>query len=316
MILTRELQSVRVWAPAKLNLFLEVLDRRADGYHEIETLMVAIGICDTIDFSATDEDRLELTCLTSAGWRARERARGADASLLGTVPESTDNLVVRALRRLREAAGIQAGAHVRLVKRIPAAAGLGGASSDAAAVLKAANAAWNLEWSSDRLAELAASLGSDIPFFFGSGAGIARGRGEEIESLSVPSGMWVVLVRPPVGLSTADVYRLCRPAEQPASVRPMAEALVRGDWQAVGRGLHNQLEPAAEKLTGWISRLREEFGRVDCLGHQMSGSGSSYFGICRHAGHARRVAARLRGSDLGYVTVATTVSIPRLVPQT
>ena len=179
MILTREPQSVRVWAPAKLNLFLEILDRRADGYHEIETLMVAIGICDTIDFSATDEDRLR-TDVPDFGWMA----------CAGESPAMRRPVCWGLFRRARTTwwcepwsgcARQRASRRVRaceLVKRIPAAAGLGGASSDAAAAMAAANMAWNLGWSSDRLAELAASLGSDIPFFFGGGAGIARGRGE------------------------------------------------------------------------------------------------------------------------------------------
>ncbi|MHB8863178.1 MAG: 4-(cytidine 5'-diphospho)-2-C-methyl-D-erythritol kinase [Pirellulaceae bacterium] len=314
MILTCIPPGVLVLAPAKLNLFLEILDRRADGYHEIETLLVAIGIFDTIYFSATDEDRIRLTCVTSAGFRAREISRGASSSLMGDVPDATDNLVVRALARLRAEAGIQAGAAVRLVKRIPAAAGLGGASSDAAAALAAANVAWRLDWTQDSLAEFSASLGSDIPFFFGHGAAICRGRGERIEPVAFPGGMQVVVVRPPVGLSTAQVYRHCSPADHPSAVEPMAVAFQRGDWSQVAHRLHNRLVPAAEQLTPWISRLRSVFNRLDCLGHQMSGSGSSYFGICRHAGHARRVAARLRGEELGYVTVATTLSTPRLSP--
>ncbi|MHB8969893.1 MAG: 4-(cytidine 5'-diphospho)-2-C-methyl-D-erythritol kinase [Pirellulaceae bacterium] len=314
MILTRIPGAVLVWAPAKLNLFLEILNRRADGYHEVETLMVAIGIFDTVFFSATDEDSIRLTCLTSAGCRARELSRGASSSLMGDVPESADNLVVRAVARLRAEAGVGAGAIVQLAKRIPASAGLGGASSDAAAALAAANIGWNLGWSRDRLKQLAAGLGSDIPFFFGPGAAICRGRGERIEPLTVPGGMHVVVVRPPEGLSTAEVYRQCSPADQPSVVEPVARALQHGHWSQVGRLLHNRLAPAAEKLTPWISRLRSVFDRVDCLGHQMSGSGSSYYGICRHAGHARRVAARLRGEGLGYVTVATTLTTPRLPP--
>lgn len=315
MILTAVDGGIEVWAPAKLNLFLEVLGRRADGFHEIETLMVAVTVFDTICLVATHEDRIELACEMGAGVCARERSSGAASSLLGEMPERADNLVVRALERLRDAAGVQAGARVRLVKRIPSAAGLGGASSDAAAALAAANIAWGLRWSRARLAQLAGDLGSDVPFFFGPGAAVCRGRGERIEPLQMPGRLHVVVVRPPEGLSTADVYRRCVPAEgRPMTAGPLAETLRCGGWSRVGQHLHNRLESAAEQLTPWIGRLRRVFDRLDCLGHRMSGSGTSYYGISRNAGHARRVAARLRGEGLGYVAVATTLATDRPTP--
>ena len=314
MILTCVPRAVRVLAPAKLNLFLEVLDQREDGFHEIETLMVAVAIFDTIYLLATREDRIRLTCETAVGAQARALAHGAASNLMGDVPESADNLVVRAVERLRDEAGIHAGATIRLIKRIPSAAGLGGASSDAAAAIMAANAVWKLGWPRERLMQLAAGLGSDVPFFFGSGAAICRGRGERIEPLRVPARMHVVVVRPPVGLSTAEVYRHCTPADRPVAIAPLRLALQCGEWSQVGRRLHNRLEPAAAKLTPWIHRLRSVFDRLDCLGQQMTGSGTSYYGICRNAGHARRVAARLRGQGLGYVAAATTLAIPRPTP--
>ena len=314
MILTSLADRVVAQAPAKLNLFLELLGRRTDGYHELETLMVAITIFDTIVFTTTFEDQVRLTCSTSTGGRAQEVAWGDGANLLGDVPSSGDNLVMRAVTRLREAAGVKAGAAIHLIKRIPSAAGLGGASSDAATALLAANAAWQLGWPRAELARLAAELGSDIPFFFGDGSAICRGRGELIEPLSLTSSLHLVVVRPPEGLSTALVYQHCSPTEKKARIEPLVAALRLGDSSLVARHLVNRLEPAAAKLSPWITRLRCVFDRLDCLGHQMSGSGTSYFGICRHARHARRVAARLRGEELGYVRVATTFSTPRCSP--
>jgi 4-diphosphocytidyl-2-C-methyl-D-erythritol kinase len=181
---------------------------------------------------------------------------------------------------------------------------LGGASSDAAATLVAANIAWRLGWSIQRLMELAGELGSDIPFFLSRGAAVCRGRGEQIESTRPPR-IHVVVVRPPVGLSTPQVYKACRPADSPASVEIVMQSLLQGDTKRAGRQLHNRLQPAAETLTPWIGRLREEFGKQDVVGHQMSGSGSSYFGLCRSARHARRIAARLRARDVGTVLAAT-----------
>ncbi|MFO7904340.1 MAG: 4-(cytidine 5'-diphospho)-2-C-methyl-D-erythritol kinase [Planctomycetota bacterium] len=310
MILASVGNQVIVQAPAKVNLFLELLNRRTDGYHELETLMVAVTIFDTIVFTTTVKDHVRLTCSTSTGTRALEVAMGAGASLSGEVPVSGTNLVTRAVTRLRQAAGVSAGADVHLIKRIPSAAGFGGASSDAASALLAANEAWQVQWSRAELARIAADLGSDVPFFLGHGAAICRGRGELIEPLSVPSSLHVVVVRPPEGLSTALVYQHCSVAAERAGVQPLVAALRQGDSGSVARHLFNRLEPAAARLTPWIARLRRVFGHLDCLGHQMSGSGTGYFGICRHARHARRVAARLRSEQVGYVRVATTFSKP------
>ncbi len=310
MILTCLPGRVVALAPAKLNLFLEILGRRDDGYHELETLMVAITIFDTIVFSTTVEERVRLTCSVSTGGRAQETAMGGKAQLLGDVPADEDNLIVRAVQRLRIAAGVTAGAAIHLIKRIPSAAGLGGASSDAATALLAANECWKLGWTRSELAALSAELGSDIPFFFGTGAAVCRGRGEVIEPIAAPAALHVVVVRPPEGLSTALVYQHCSPAVQPVTVAPLVAALRGGHCADIGRQLMNRLEPVAARLTPWITRLRSVFDRLDCLGHQMSGSGTSYFGICCHARHARRVAARLRGQELGYVSVAMTHSTP------
>ncbi len=310
MILTSLPDRVMALAPAKLNLFLEILGRREDGYHELETLMVAITIFDTIVFTTTVEDRVRLTCSVSTGVGAREIAMGRGAQLMGDVPADGNNLIVRAVERLRAAAGVTVGAAIHLIKRIPSAAGLGGASSDAATALLAANECWKLGWSRTELAAFSAELGSDVPFFFGSGAAICRGRGESIEPLVVPAALHVVVVRPPEGLSTALVYRHCSPAVRPVAVEPLVAALRAGHSGDIARHLMNRLEPVATSLTPWIARLRSAFDRLDCLGHQMSGSGTSYFGICRHARHARRVAARLRGEELGYVSVAMNHSTP------
>jgi 4-diphosphocytidyl-2-C-methyl-D-erythritol kinase len=181
---------------------------------------------------------------------------------------------------------------------------LGGGSSDAAAALVAANVAWNLNWPRERLAKLAAELGSDVPFFLYSAPAVCRGRGELIEPVRRFGKLHVVVVRPPAGLSTAAVYRACRPSVAPQAVEPLLEALWRGDVRRLSRLMHNALAPAARGLSPWIDRLAGEFSRMECLGSQMSGSGSSYFGICRSAGHAQAVARRLRARRLGRVFTA------------
>ena len=282
-----------VQAPAKLNLFFEVLAKRDDGYHEIETLVYPIDLYDTLYFKENPDGPIEFGCkLGSGAWRARGFG-------LDDVPEGKDNLVVRAVELLRRRAGVTGGASIRLVKRIPSAAGLGGGSSDAAAGLVAANAVWRLGWSPARLAELGAELGSDVPLFLAEKPARCRGRGERVEPLEAASTLHFVVVRPPAGLCTAAVYQACRPPEAPRSSAPFRQALASGDPAAVGRLLFNRLESAAEKLSPWIARLRRELSDADCLGHLMTGSGTCYFGLCRHARHARRAARRLRAKRIG-----------------
>ncbi len=295
MLIHRMAVGLAVHAPAKLNLFFEVLGKRSDGYHEIETLMVPIGWYDTLVFREDPSGRVELE------WRRAPATRGPDADRLGEVPEGRENLVVRAVELLRQRAGVTSGASLRLVKRIPAAAGLGGGSSDAAAALVAANRGWGLNWPRPALAPLAAELGSDVPFFLADGPAICRGRGERVEPVVGIGALWFVVVRPPVGLSTASVYRACRPVERPYTIGPLLSALGRGDLAAAGRLMVNRLEPAAATLSPWIERLREELARQDVLGRQMSGSGTCCFALCRHARDARRVARRLRANGVGTV---------------
>ena len=187
------------------------------------------------------------------------------------------------------------------MKRIPAAAGLGGGSSDAAAALVAANEGWRLGRSREELAAWAAELGSDVPFFLAGSSAVCRGRGERVEPVVEFGAMSFVVVYPPEGLSTAAVYGACRPAEEARSSRPLLEALKRGDWRQAGRRLWNRLQPAAEALSPWVGRLREEFSRLDCLGHGMSGSGTAYYGLYRHARQAQRSARRLQAKGLGAV---------------
>ena len=320
---------VEVQAPAKLNLFLEILAKRADGYHEIETLMSRIGLYDWLTFRGTESPEIRLECHWAAGHQPDAQATETAAQMLtqncpnsvavmsfagasgwcenplGDLPPPENNIAYKAASLLQQRSGCGRGAEIHLVKRIPSAAGLGGASSDAAAVLVAANIAWELGWSRERLAELAAELGSDIPFFLGIGSAVCRGRGEQIEAAG-PIRLHVVVARPPVGLSTPQVYKACRPACTPASLSKLQSGLRRGDWNEVKSALVNRLEEPAARLTPWIGRLRQEFKNAGCIAQQMSGSGSSYFGICENARHARRVAGRLRSRNVGLVIETTT----------
>lgn len=297
MLVREAADGVELWTPAKLNLFFEVLAKRKDGFHEIETLMVPVDLYDTLSVENDPAGRLALSC----GWVTQSGEGGSNSS--GDLPAEQDNLAMKAVDLLRRRHAPGRGARLRLVKRIPAAAGLGGASSDAAAALVGANRVWRLGLAVDRLAELAAELGSDVPFFLFGRPAVCRGRGERIEPLADLGVLHCVVVRPPVGLATRDVYGRCRPGTSPRSAAEVIERLSRGDLSAAGERMVNRLEEPAASLSPWIARLRAEFAATDCPAAQMTGSGSSYFGLCRSARHARRVAARLRAAAVGAVFV-------------
>lgn len=291
-------RGLEVWAPAKLNLFLEVLGKRADGFHEIETLMVPIDWYDTLSFAAEADGSIELTV-------EDRRDRPGGGTVLEPLPVGPSNLAVRAVERLRQAAGVGMGARMHLVKRIPLGAGLGGGSADAAAALRAAHQVWGLSWAREELAALAAELGSDVPFFLSEGAAVCRGRGDQIEHLRGIEPMHVVVAHPGEGLSTGAVYAACHPASAPRPLGPLIEALRRGAWGQAARWMHNALAAPAAGLSTAVRRWAEEFGRLGAVAWGMSGSGTSFFAVARHQGEARRMAGSLASRGLASVRVVT-----------
>jgi 4-diphosphocytidyl-2-C-methyl-D-erythritol kinase len=280
---------VEVLAPAKLNLFLEVLARRQDGYHEIESLMVTVDLYDTLTITGLTSGAIELEC---------------DDPRLPTGPT---NLVVRAAERLQAASRTIRGARIRLSKVIPMQAGLGGGSSDAAATLAALDRVWDLGMPADRLDAVAGELGSDVAFFLHAPAAICRGRGEQVEAFSLEHPLHFVLVAPSLGLSTAEVYGHVRPPERPRPIGPVVDAAALGDVAALGQSLFNRLEPVALALRPELHRVRDALADLDppLDGSLMSGSGSAFFGLCRDLAAARHAADLLQPLGLGWVRVVT-----------
>ncbi len=267
---------MRVWAPAKVNLFLEVLGRRPDGYHDLATLMVAVGLFDSVQLRESPSGQVRLEC---------------DLPGLSTGP---DNLVCRAAELLRARFGVACGVDVRLSKRIPLQAGLAGGSSDAAATLAGLNALWRLGLDAVQLGKLGAELGSDVTFFFFGPAAWCTGRGEIVEPLKPGGPLDLVLACPPVGLSTASVFqalRLAGPVVDGAAVR---QAFAAGDPAALGRCLHNRLQAPAEQLCPAVSRLRQRLEALAPAGVLMSGSGSTVFALAHDAADALRMARALQ----------------------
>ena len=300
MLFRRNGDSLAVHTPAKLNLFLEVLGKRSDGYHELETLMVSIDIYDTLVFAGDASNEIRLRCVNASQYVGGRADDSGD-----DIPDGPGNLVWQAASLLRTHTGVQRGVRIDVHKRIPIAAGLGGGSSNAAATLVALNRLWKLNLSQAELLGLACQLGSDVPFFLaGAPAAVCRGRGEQIEPVRMSLGLHFVVVRPATGLSTALVFRQCQPAQQFKSVRNLTDSLERGRLGCAAGSLHNALQQPAEQLNAEVRQLRTRFSSLSVLGHAMSGSGTAYFGVCAHRRQARSVAARLRAERMGRVFVA------------
>lgn len=303
-VFIRQLQSgCEIWAPAKINLSLDVLRRRDDGFHEIETLITPVSVYDTLRFVSTDNGKVTLSIQST--WMNPNDP---------PIPVDERNLVVKAANLIRDFAIEQRiappdadiGADIVLTKRIPHAAGLGGGSADAAATFAAANRVWDLGLTTDKLRELAATIGSDVPAFLAKPPMLCKGRGEQISAGPRLSRLDIVIVKPPVGLSTPEVYSQCSPGGEPTDWNQLSNVAI-GDRNFVTARMSNDLQNPAEKKTDWIIRLGQVFRGLDVIAHQMSGSGSAYFAVCRHATHAVRVANRIKSLRLGevFLTVNT-----------
>jgi len=246
-------------AHAKINLFLEVLGKRPDGYHELRTIFQSLKLHDTLSFTAREDGRLVLHC--------------SDPSL----PLGPENLVWRAADLLRRYYGISAGAEVMIEKNIPVAAGLGGGSSDAAAALRGFSRLWRLPREGKVLASLAAELGADVPFCLQGGTAVGRGRGDVLERLPACPHFYVVLVNPGVAVSTARVYAELKAEElrQGSEYEALRQAIVAGDRERIGRLLFNALETVTFRLFPAVANLKQ---KVAATGHTlMCGSGATLF---------------------------------------
>jgi len=265
-------------AAAKVNLALEVLSKRADGYHELATVLQTVDLSDRLVLE--DAEEVELRTSSPA------------------IPVDTTNLAVKAALALREAAGVSRGVRITLEKLIPVAAGLGGGSADAAAVLLGLNRLWGLRWPAGRLAEVAVTLGMDVPFFLRGGVALATGRGERLTPLA-GSGLALVLVSPRIAASTAEVYGRVTPAmySDGARTRALVAALRSRRPTRIAASLYNGLEAAVVGAFPQVGQMEAALLAAGALGAAMSGSGPTVFGVARSWEHARQIQGRVaRGS--------------------
>ena len=279
-----------------MNLALEILGRRADGFHEIVTVMQAVELADRIVLE--DSDALDLR-IARLGRRSPSPATSGGSHDIRTtdreVPRDASNLALRAALALRQAAGVEDGVRITLDKRIPVAAGLGGGSADAAAVLLGLNRLWRLRWPLQRLTDVAMTLGMDVPFFLRGGTAFATGRGEKVGR--VPGmALALVLVNPRFASSTAEAYGQLTPAMYSDGARARAVVAALGSRHAkrVAQSLYNGLEATVAPAHPAIEQMKAALLAAGALGALMSGSGPTVFGIARSLDHARQIRRRVQ----------------------
>lgn len=267
-----------VKAPAKINLTLDVLHKRPDGYHEVEMIMTTIDLA----------DRLELTLLNSDKITILSHNR--------FVPDDQRNLAYQAARLLKERFNVKKGVAISIEKTIPVAAGLAGGSSDAAATLRGLNKLWGLGLSMEELANLGSEIGSDVSFCVYGGTALAKGRGEIITQLPAPPTCWIILAKPFIGVSTADVYRRLDLSQMrhPETVK-MIEGIKENDYHKVCNHVSNVLEEVTLKLHPEVLLIKDQMKRFGADAVLMSGSGPTVFAIVQHDSRMHRIYNGLRG---------------------
>lgn len=321
---------VETFPPAKLNLFLEILGKRADGFHELDTVMVAIDLRDAMRIELLPNPEIQLSCrwLPSRQQRADRLGKStADPSL--DLPPPQDNLVYRALAMFRDEFSVEQGFRVQLDKRIPSGAGMGGASSDAASALSSAAMLCGIDMDDDRIVSIASKLGSDVPFFLGRSTSKndsihqrtnnsnkrlkgarGRGRGEQLDCFNTNANLHFVVVYPPEPLSTAEVYRHCDLSDSTHDATECCRVLTENRPGELPPHLHNRLAGPARKLSVWIDKTLAAIRRTGLEGVTMTGSGSACFGLAPSARVARRTASRLASRGIGLCFAAQSDRLP------
>ncbi len=263
-------------APAKINWFLSVLDKRDDGYHNIISPMQCVDLYDVLTFEEAEDIRL--------------------ISDLNIPAEG--NLVFKAAALLKKVSSYKFGARIELQKNIPVAAGLGGGSSDAAYTLMGLNRLWELNFDRKALMDLAAEIGSDVPFFLAGTFSLIEGRGEKVTAMSTEGAMILLLVKPDVSVSTAWAYNSFKTGltKKTVDIKLFCQALDRKNYAFLRDAVWNDLEDVVIRKYPVIGELKEKLEQNGALLSLMSGSGSAVFGVFNTFEEAVRASTNLRGS--------------------
>jgi len=279
-------KKLQLKAPAKVNYRLDVLGKRADGYHELRMVMQRVDLCDDLDIALTDTPGIRVTC-GSAG-----------------VPDGPGNIAWRAADALLKLSGRKEGIDISITKRIPVAAGLGGGSSDAASVLMGVNELLELGLSDQRLMEVGVKLGADVPFFIFKKPALAEGIGDQLTALDQVPLLWVVLVNPGIHVSTAWVYQnLPLTSEEAVAIIPRSYSSL----DEVCALLSNDLEPVTCGRFPLVGELKELLIAEGAKASLMSGSGSTVFGLFADEGTARRAAAEISKARRWFAVAVRTI---------
>lgn len=264
--------TIDLLAPAKINLSLDVLKQRDDGYHIVEMVVQTIGLCDSLSIETRSDGLIEVICDHPYA------------------PGGPQNIAYKAALYLKELAGEEhLGATIRIDKKIPVAAGLAGGSADAAAVLRGLNSLWQLNISPQELARVGLRVGADVPFCLLGGTALARGIGEVITPLPAAPMLWVVLLKPNVGMPTALVYSKFNQAtvERRPNTEKLVLALGAGDRNMITQGMANVLESVTFTLLPQLVRLKRKAMEMGALAAQMSGSGPTIFALATDYNRAK-----------------------------
>lgn len=269
---------VSIKAPAKINLALDVLKKRDDGFHEVEMVMTTVDLADRIELALLVEDTITI-----------------DVSE-GFLPSDHRNLAFQAAQLLKDRFHVKKGVSIFIKKNIPVSAGLAGGSADAAATLRGLNQIWGLGLTLDELAVIGSEIGSDVSFCVYGGTALATGRGEVIQHLESPPPCWVILAKPPIGVSTAEVYRNVVVDElKHPDIRAMLVAIEDRDYPKICSNLGNVLESVTFNLYPEVKRIKDQMIRFGTDGVLMSGSGPTVFGLVHHESKMQRICNGLRG---------------------
>jgi len=289
----KRMQSMEIKAPAKINLFLDILGKRPDGYHNIKSIVIPVSVYDRIVLE-NSPDGIETVTASDI------RFPGIPWPMTLCRPE--DNLTTRAARALKEVTGHPGGARITLDKSIPIGAGLGGGSSDAAAVLNGLNTLWQTGLSRDRLIALGKRLGCDIPALIHGGSVCMEGVGEQLTPVHrhPQRALWFLLVYPGIAVSTSDIYARYKTgltSAHPADkLHAVVSGLEQGEMTQVATGLYNALQATVFQKYPILELIKNKLESAGALGVQLTGSGSTLYALVRDADHGQALVGRLRTS--------------------